>query len=89
LDNPAISQPEIDTVPVLRESNDTAVQSNGIALEITYLGRKEGMNIRAVHLVIRRAMQAFMFIGKRKSLNLFTGVMKAKDVGSGSDARLG
>ena len=36
------------------------------------------MNVGAVKLVIGRAVQLFMLIGNRKSMNLFTGVIEVK-----------
>jgi hypothetical protein len=47
------------------------------------------MNIRPVNLVVRGAVQSLMLIGQGKSLNLFTGVMEAKDVRPGSNTHSG
>ena len=72
--------------PPLFKSNDPAVQSNRVALEFEHLRRDQTVNISAMNLVVRRAMQVLVLIGQRKSLNLFTGVMKPEDVGPGSNA---
>jgi hypothetical protein len=89
LDNRAIGKAQLNAVAALVESNNPAVQSNGVTLEFAHLRREQSVNIRAVNLVIRRPVQFLMLIEQRKSVNLFTAVMKPEDVGPGSNARLG
>ena len=47
----------------LFESDDPAVQSNGVTLEFKHLRREQGVNIGAVKLVIGGAVQLLMLIG--------------------------
>src|SRR6266550_3637106 len=89
LDHRAVGKAQLNAVAVLFESNDPAVQSNGVTLELTHPRREQSVNIRAVNLVIRRAVQFFMLFGQRKSVNLFTAVMEAEDVGPWSNPHRG
>jgi uncharacterized protein GlcG (DUF336 family) len=85
LDNRAVGKTQLNAVAALFESNDPAVQSNGVTFEFKHLRREQSVNISAVNLVIRRTVQLLMLIGQRKSLNLFTGVMEPEDVGPRSN----
>ena len=86
LDSRAVGKAQLNAVAALFKFNDPAVQPNRVTLELKHLRGKQSVNISAVHLVIRRAVQLFMLIGQRKSVNLFTAVMEAEDVRSWSNA---
>jgi hypothetical protein len=86
LDNRAVGKAQLNALAALVESNDPAVQSNGVTFEFEHLPREQRVNIRAVNLAIRRTVQFLMLIGQRKSLNLFAAITKPENVGSWSNA---
>jgi hypothetical protein len=89
LDKRAVGKAQLNTVAAFFESNNPAVQSNGITLEFKHLSREESVNVSAVNLVIGRTVQLLMLIGQRKAMNLFTGVMEPEDVGPWSNTHFG